>query len=592
MLLNIFIIIVAMFMYTFFIGNMTAMMLRANTTIEQHRADLAQVERYLKRRRVPQSLRLLCRTNMQNAFERGDGKEEAVLEKLPRSLRISVLRQINSRVLRRAPLFYRCDKALVAALCGVLRRAVFVKGEVLAREGEVVRELFFLEAGKIKQERAADDDEEEDEDEEVEKERPALVRSLSRGLSGLGQQSSEPSRAWASSGGDEDSARGKWARRAGTSVQRGLHVVGCLKRTNSSSLASGATLATTATATATATGTATAASATPTTVVPLGKPPIGRSSSATRLTNGAARTANESPPTPGGSDPSSSSQEASLYAGGASGCRVRVMAVDDADGDVGSSVHSGNFVKYVSPSERRRNSQSSTADPAPAVPAAGAAAAAAKANEAAAKPGEAGRRAEGASKAAGSRKSTVGWDGDTGSSPAAIEISSPGSALCDVAFIFGVRQHATLTAMQRTTCLALSRAEYKAVAAEFVGEAGKIQNNVLEQVRGGLLPFTLSPPSAPSLLLLLTLKHPPYDSVLERRCVRAARRPTPPQRSWRSCSSSASKASSSNCSTRPPTARSTWCARCCTTRRAPSSALTSATTTGARRCTWPPPKGR
>ena len=345
MLLNIFIIIVAMFMYTFFIGNMTAMMLRANTTIEQHRADLAQVERYLKRRRVPQSLRLLCRTNMQNAFERGDGKEEAVLEKLPRSLRISVLRQINSRVLRRAPLFYRCDKALVAALCGVLRRAVFVKGEVLAREGEVVRELFFLEAGKIKQERAADDDEEEDEDEEVEKERPALVRSLSRGLSGLGQQSSEPSRAWASSGGDEDSARGKWARRAGTSVQRGLHVVGCLKRTNSSSLASGATLATTATATGTATGTATAAFATPTTVEPLGKPPIGRSSSATRLTNGAARSADECPPTPGGSDPSSSSQEASLYAGGASGCRMRVMAVDDADGDVGSSVHSGNFVK-------------------------------------------------------------------------------------------------------------------------------------------------------------------------------------------------------------------------------------------------------
>ena len=79
------------------------------------------MEAYLRRRRVPESLRLLCRKNMQNAFERGDGNDEALLDKLPRSLRGNVLRQINSRVLRRAPIFFRCDRALVGALCSVLR---------------------------------------------------------------------------------------------------------------------------------------------------------------------------------------------------------------------------------------------------------------------------------------------------------------------------------------------------------------------------------------------------------------------------------------------------------------------------------------
>ena len=56
----------------------------------------------------------------------------------------------------------RRDRALVAAMCSVLRRVVFVKGEVLAREGEVVREMFFLEAGRVKQEREADDDARDD----------------------------------------------------------------------------------------------------------------------------------------------------------------------------------------------------------------------------------------------------------------------------------------------------------------------------------------------------------------------------------------------------------------------------------------------
>ena len=67
-----------------------------------------------------------------------------------------MLRQINSRILRRAPIFARCDRALVGALCAVLRRVVFVTGEVIAREGEVVRELLFLEHGRVIQAMAAD----------------------------------------------------------------------------------------------------------------------------------------------------------------------------------------------------------------------------------------------------------------------------------------------------------------------------------------------------------------------------------------------------------------------------------------------------
>lgn len=62
-------------------------------------------------------------------------------------------------------------------------------------------------------------------------------------------------------------------------------------------------------------------------------------------------------------------------------------------------------------------------------------------------------------------------------------IAEPGAALCEVAFVFGVRQHAVLTARERTICLALSRADYRSVIGEFTGEGSRVQGNVLEQVR-------------------------------------------------------------------------------------------------------------
>jgi len=65
----------------------------------------------------------------------------------------------------------------------------------------------------------------------------------------------------------------------------------------------------------------------------------------------------------------------------------------------------------------------------------------------------------------------------------AIEITDTGAALCDVAFVFGVRQHATLMAREPTSCLALSRYDYKSIMGEFPTEARRVQDNVLEQVK-------------------------------------------------------------------------------------------------------------
>jgi len=71
------------------------------------------------------------------------------LDELPRALRNEVLRDINMKVLRRAPIFFSCDKAMLGVLCGVLRRCVFLKGDVLSQQGGVANEMFILEVGRV-----------------------------------------------------------------------------------------------------------------------------------------------------------------------------------------------------------------------------------------------------------------------------------------------------------------------------------------------------------------------------------------------------------------------------------------------------------
>ena len=92
------------------------------------------------------------------------------------------LRSMGRDSCAQAPLFFRCDRALVGALCSVLRRAIFVSGEVIAREGEVVRELFFLESGRVMQANLIDSDEE---DEAI---RADLLAARRRGMGGAEEE--------------------------------------------------------------------------------------------------------------------------------------------------------------------------------------------------------------------------------------------------------------------------------------------------------------------------------------------------------------------------------------------------------------------
>ena len=511
-LLGIFIMFVAMFVYTFFIGNMTAMMLKSNSAVEQHRLGLAKIEKYLKKRKVPESLRLLCRKNMQNAFERGDGNDEALLEKLPRSLRSAVLAQINSRVLRRAPIFFRCDRALVGAICSVLRRAIFVSGEIIAKEGEVVRELFFLESGRVMQATSADSDEEEEDEDDGMSQADSKVEEERERRGSLGEESKDRRGSFcsASSTGASCSSMPRFLKRSNTT-----HAVGL---------------------------------------------PSGRKGIAALLSHETRRRSDSIGDEPAGLPSPESSRESSMHGGNAFQPRSRNSSKADDDGSAHGAAPQGPVGEFSSWKSRRRSlrvvdaveraevlAHHHASAPAPAPAAASAAdgkrervaLAETPRTDAGGKTANKGGKhanfeptlaATPAASLGSSNHSSNNCGGlsSKGSPPKplvpppgltrktsffqlgaemsqdgrkiklehqltqsglvldtakATEISVPGTSLCEVAFVFGVRQHATLVARERTICLALTRSDYKTVVAEFHGEARKIQGNVLEQVK-------------------------------------------------------------------------------------------------------------
>ncbi|KAL1526614.1 hypothetical protein AB1Y20_015318 [Prymnesium parvum] len=144
-------LVVAIFVtivYLFVVGNANALLLKSHQQVDQYRTKLATVDTFLHKRHVRPALCRLVRQHVKDS--RTDDKvDDSFLDELPRALRNEVLRDINMKVLVSAPIFHSCNPTMIALLCSVLRRCVFLKGDVLSEQGTISNEMFFLESGRV-----------------------------------------------------------------------------------------------------------------------------------------------------------------------------------------------------------------------------------------------------------------------------------------------------------------------------------------------------------------------------------------------------------------------------------------------------------
>ena len=100
-------------------ANFTSIVLRLNTRMENYRTRLKGVDKYLRKNKVSRDLRKVVKRHFEQTFD-GDG-DQAILEQLPHSLRREVLKNIYLRSMRRVPLLFGCDSALITLIAEMLR---------------------------------------------------------------------------------------------------------------------------------------------------------------------------------------------------------------------------------------------------------------------------------------------------------------------------------------------------------------------------------------------------------------------------------------------------------------------------------------
>ncbi|KAL3926549.1 MAG: hypothetical protein SGPRY_003248 [Prymnesium sp.] len=149
-------------------SNLTSIMLRTFQRIEEYRSKLTMVIVYLRRNRLSGRLSKLVLEHFRQAYENlsGELEEESLLKQMPLTLSREVRYEKNMRVLKRAPILFGSDKAVLRLLAILVRQVSFLPEETICTEGDVVRELLFLQAGALtKKEDDEDDDDDEDGDE-------------------------------------------------------------------------------------------------------------------------------------------------------------------------------------------------------------------------------------------------------------------------------------------------------------------------------------------------------------------------------------------------------------------------------------------
>eukprot|EP00962_Isochrysis_galbana_P055918 scaffold27727_cov102-Isochrysis_galbana.AAC.4 len=125
------------------------------------------VDAYLQRNSVSKQTARMVRKHFRGRVDEEASADKQILQQMPLTLQKRVLQDVHSHTLRHVPLFTfeGADPALVEQICTLLRPAFLLAQENVYKQGELAREIYFLEEGMLLQWEAPDMTEAEELDE-------------------------------------------------------------------------------------------------------------------------------------------------------------------------------------------------------------------------------------------------------------------------------------------------------------------------------------------------------------------------------------------------------------------------------------------
>ncbi|XP_038658209.1 potassium/sodium hyperpolarization-activated cyclic nucleotide-gated channel 1-like [Scyliorhinus canicula] len=136
-------------MHTIMVANVAAMVLNADVPGRIYREKLCQVEEYTKNRRLPRELRMKISNYYKERFNGKWFDQEGILSEMTEYLKEDVLTFICRGLVQNVPMFQNADSNFVKGIITNLNYEVFMKDDVIIREGAAGDRMFFIESGIV-----------------------------------------------------------------------------------------------------------------------------------------------------------------------------------------------------------------------------------------------------------------------------------------------------------------------------------------------------------------------------------------------------------------------------------------------------------
>ena len=133
----------------FVIASTTEILQRINARSLWFKRKLAEVQEYAADRRLPVGLTQRVLRYYRYALQRRNFMEGDILADLSTCLRNEVVAYSRAKLILRLDVFRGLDPTLITALAMRMRPFYAMPGEVIAREGDVSREVFFVVKGTV-----------------------------------------------------------------------------------------------------------------------------------------------------------------------------------------------------------------------------------------------------------------------------------------------------------------------------------------------------------------------------------------------------------------------------------------------------------
>jgi voltage-gated potassium channel len=136
--------------YAFIIGNIASLASNLDASRASFFNRIEAVSQYLHSRQVPTHLNEQVRNYYEYLWAHHRGvKEEALFEDLPPSFRLNLLLHLTRDLLEKVPLFKYCSPVLRNILLMSMKPQTYAPGVLIAREGEIGKEIYFLSHGQV-----------------------------------------------------------------------------------------------------------------------------------------------------------------------------------------------------------------------------------------------------------------------------------------------------------------------------------------------------------------------------------------------------------------------------------------------------------